>query len=223
MNPKETIKKLLSEKNPLAVSRREKMRSQLKNTTPTFLCPNCLGGILFHDLGLKFQSPTVNLMMFQTDFVKLVLNLDEYLEQEFTFYDDPDYICPCAYLGDITVHFTHYKTAEEAVSKWKERAERIDRDNMFIFAMERDGLSREDIQALGTLPVRGIVVFTANEYRDIPYALYLPELVENGQIEKNVLSKSYLDDSRIYEKYFDFVKWFNEADGGDFDVRAFVK
>ena len=65
------IKKILYN-NPFAEARRKAMRSRLKNTSMTFLAPSCIGGILFHDLGLQFRSPTVNLMMFQPDFVKLV-------------------------------------------------------------------------------------------------------------------------------------------------------
>lgn len=53
------IKTLLSEKNPQTIRRRAKMREALTNMTPTFLCPNCIGGILFHDLGLQFRSPVV--------------------------------------------------------------------------------------------------------------------------------------------------------------------
>lgn len=89
MSVKKTIKHLLSEKNPLAIRRRKKMREALTNTTPTFLCPNCIGGILFHDLGLQFRSPTVNLMMLQTDFVKFVLNMEYYLTQKLVFFKHP--------------------------------------------------------------------------------------------------------------------------------------
>lgn len=96
MSVKETVKHLLSEKNPAAIRRRKKMREALTNTTPTFLCPNCIGGILFHDLGLQFRSPTVNLMMFQTDFVKFVLNMDDYLAKELSFFKHPEYDFPCA-------------------------------------------------------------------------------------------------------------------------------
>ena len=94
MRAKETVKHLLSEKNPVAIHRRKKMREALTNTAPTFLCPNCIGGILFHDLGLQFRSPTVNLMMFQTDFAKFVLNMDDYLAQELSFFKHPEHDFP---------------------------------------------------------------------------------------------------------------------------------
>lgn len=30
-----------------------------QETEASFLCPNCIGGILFHDLGMRFYSPTL--------------------------------------------------------------------------------------------------------------------------------------------------------------------
>lgn len=59
--------------NPVAKYRRKKMQSKLRNRNISFLTPNCLGGILYHDLGLEFMSPTINLMMTQKDFVKFIL------------------------------------------------------------------------------------------------------------------------------------------------------
>jgi uncharacterized protein (DUF1919 family) len=161
-------------------------------------------------------------MMTQPDFVRFVLNLEHYLALEPAFFDKPGFECPCAMLDDITVHFTHYTTAEEALKKWNERKFRIDRDNLFVFATERDGLTREEILRLSQLRCRGLVVFTANAYPDVPYALQIPCYAADGQLG-NILKKTWRDDSREYERYFDFVKWFNEADGGDFDVTPYVK
>lgn len=167
------------------------MRKRLENKAPTFLVPNCIGGILFHDLNLQFRSPTVNTMMTQTDFVKFVRNLDAYLGMSLEFYRDPDFTCPCARLGDITIHFTHYETEAE-------------------------------IRSLATVKARGILVFTANKYEDIPYALQIPKYRPDGEVG-NILARNYLDDSREYERYFDFVKWFSEADGNGFAIQPFIR
>lgn len=222
MTTLDKVKKTIETINPIAGRRRFRMRKQLINKDISFFTPNCIGGLLFHDLGLQFLSPTVNLMLTQTDFAKFILNLDEYLEKEFEFFCVPDLSCPCAHLGDVVIHFTHYQTAEEAEHKWKSRVKRIQRDNMFVFVEERDGLTEETIRELGKLPVKGLVVFTAHEYSDIPYALYLPQYHANGEVG-NILKRSYLDDSREYESCFDFVKWFNEAEGYPFDIRPFRK
>ena len=79
MTFKQHIKVLISN-NPAAKTRRAKMRRELRNTDFSLLTPNCMGGILLHDLGLRFLSPTVNLMMRQNEFLQFVLHLDEYWE-----------------------------------------------------------------------------------------------------------------------------------------------
>lgn len=224
MSVKEKIKNIISG-NPIAVHRRQEMRSNLVNTVPTFLCPNCIGGILFHDLGIQFRSPTVNLMMFQTDFAEFVLHLDDYLERDLIFYKDEKNTCPCAYFSGskerINLVFTHYHTEEEAAQKWEERSKRIDRENLFVFLEERDGLTKETMLELGKIRARGLVIFTANSYPDIPYALQIKKYASDGEVG-NILAKNMLDDSREYEMYFDFVKWFNEADG-NFDIKPFQR
>ena len=223
---KNTIKRLLSD-GPIAERRRRNMRQNLKNRDFTLLAPNCMGGILLHDLGLRFLTPTVNLMMTQTDFLQFVLHLDEYLSGEFIFFQHHEFTCPCAHLHreglpDVDVHFTHYHTEEEAEKKWHERAERINLDNLFVFLEERDGITRADLEKLGELQVRGVLAFTCNPYPDLPYCVYLPKYHEVGEVG-NILEKRLIDDSREYEHVFDFIRWFNEADGIPYDVSAFLK
>ena len=41
----------------------KKYRSELKNKDFTIFSCNCTGGVLYHDLGMKFLSPTINLYM----------------------------------------------------------------------------------------------------------------------------------------------------------------
>lgn len=221
MDIKSILKQRISAANLLARRRREKMRRRLINTTATFLCPNCIGGILFHDLGLQFRSPTVNLMMMQPDFVKFVLDLDHYLSCELRFYQDPEYDCPCAYLDDIVLHFTHYHSEQEAAEKWEQRKTRIDRSNLFVFLTERDALTEAQIRSLRQLQARGILVFTAHAYPEIPYALEIPKYRAAGEVG-NILQKHGLSEMREYEQYFDFVKWFNEADGGSYDISPYL-
>lgn len=217
------LKNKVEQYNPLARHRRLKMQSELKNRNITFLTPNCLGGILFHDLGLQFMSPTVNLMMTQSEFVKFVLNLDEYLSKELVFFKSDKYSCPCAMLGDIFIVFTHYLSEKDAEIKWKERSKRINKDNLFVFCEERDGILESEIRSLGKLSIRGLVVFTAKKYKDIPYALHIPKYSTEEEVGNILARKSYLNGSREYERYFDFVKWFNEANGGDYDISNYSK
>lgn len=213
--------------NPLAIFRRKKMQSRVTNKDMTLLIPNCAGGHLFHDLNLRFMSPTINLMMYQNEFLEFVLHLDEYIINDLIFYKHKEYNFPCAVLKadnlpDVNIHFTHYDSEAEAKEKWDSRKKRINKDNLFIFMEERDGITKEDIVKISKLNVKGIVVFTCNDYKDIPYQVYIPKYHNDGKIG-NILKRHYLNDSKEYEKYFDFVKWFNEADGSPYDVSSYIK
>lgn len=216
--------KLLAETyNPVACRRRSMMRKKLNNKTVSLLVPNCLGGLLFHDLGLKFYSPTVNLMLSQRDFVEFVCRIKEFLEKDLVFFCDRKSKFPRATIGNITINFTHYPSEEEALRKWEERKMRIDYDNLFIVAMERDGIGEREIRRLGDIKARGILVFTAHKYPDIPYTVYLPQYAKDGEVGNILRRVSYLTDQREYEQYFDFVEWFNNANGMNYDVSHFVR
>lgn len=52
---------------PTAMNRlRAKKRN--KNQRFTLLTANCMGGYIYHQLGVGFLSPTINLMILQSDF-----------------------------------------------------------------------------------------------------------------------------------------------------------
>ena len=59
----------------------KKKRLDLKNSDFTIISSNCLGGVISHKLGLKFMSPTVNLFIEPSSFVKFCKNLPFYFEQ----------------------------------------------------------------------------------------------------------------------------------------------
>lgn len=59
------------------LDRRNRMR--LANPNPTVFASNCNGGVLTHDLGLQFKSPTVNLFIRPKEYVKFLGNLHHYL------------------------------------------------------------------------------------------------------------------------------------------------
>lgn len=43
-------------------------RFRLKNKDFSIISRNCIGGVMYHDLGLKCTSPTVNLFFYPDDF-----------------------------------------------------------------------------------------------------------------------------------------------------------
>lgn len=57
-----------------------KNRKRLQNLQPCLVCSNCTGGFLYHWLGLRFNSPFINLYLTPKDFIKVLENWDEFLK-----------------------------------------------------------------------------------------------------------------------------------------------
>ncbi|MDP4121032.1 MAG: DUF1919 domain-containing protein [Bacillota bacterium] len=187
----------------------KKLRSQLKNYDFSIICSNCIGGIIYHRLGLKFLSPTINLFIYQNDYLKFVLNLKDYLEKELMFIEtDEKY--PVAKLGDITIYFNHYKTDEEARESWNKRKERINYNNLFIIMYDKDGLSEDDLAKLKKIDCKGKIVISNRTYSNLDYVIKIP--ADMNDYEKRYrLDTDKFTGKRTFEKHFDYVKWLNEG------------
>ena len=84
-------------------------KKHLKNKDFTIISSNCVGGIIYHDLGLPFLTPTVNLSFDMNDFVKFVSNLKYYIDKDLIKLDtNKEY--PIGVIEDIKINFIHYKT-----------------------------------------------------------------------------------------------------------------
>ena len=122
------------QRNELSLS---KFRERNKNLDFTLIARDCIGGILYHQLGLKFLSPTINLFFTPEDFNYFCLNLKEYIDGKLEEFKDDSIPYPVGLLTPktgqpIKVHFMHYKTFIEAKQKWNKRKERINWDNIFV-------------------------------------------------------------------------------------------
>ena len=139
-------------------------RSRLNDTakSASILSMNCNGGIISHDLGLQFQSPTVNLYFRAEDFIKFCENLVYYLAiDHFIPCNDPSIIgsrtYPIAYLGDLVLYLVHYQSVEEAEAKWNERKKRVNWDNIVIFNTDREGMTENLKDRFELLPYRKVM------------------------------------------------------------------
>lgn len=199
-------------------------RRKLHNTNATILCNNCTGGFVYHDFGMRFNSPTINMFFHGLDFFEFVEHFDAYISQPLTQIQNPKYdpdapdypvaILQGGSLGlkDIELHFLHYKTFAEANEKWEMRKKRIDRDNLFLiwtfFGMPQDEVLYQRAQAL---PVKNKVLFVNHPidsvlYPDFCYIKGFEDQIGVGQLGE------FMDlcGHRYYDQ-FDFVSWLNEG------------
>ena len=125
--------------------KQEIWRKKLKNKDFSIICSTCIGGVIYHDLGMQFLSPTINMFMSNSDFIKFACNLKQYLSIELNFIET-DETFPVAMLGDIRLCFNHHSTPEEAAYDWNRRKRRVNYDNLFFIFCYREGYSIDEIR-----------------------------------------------------------------------------
>lgn len=200
-------------------ARNKKNIARLKSKDITIISSNCAGGVISHDLGLRFNSQFVNLAMRPKHFVKYLSNFDYYNSLDVSFPAELQSECwsgghyPVGVVGDTEIHFIHYSSYEEASKKWSERKARINKDSLFIIMSERDGCTKEDLLAFDALPFKNKVVFTKLPYEDIKSSFYIPGFEKDSYVGVVLSFKNILSSKRIVD-IFPYVDWFN----GDYSV-----
>ena len=140
------------------------------------------------------------------DYLKFLKDPQKYSNMEFQEIKS-DFNYPVAKLGDLTIHFVHYKSYEEAVDTFKRRLRRINYDNLFVIFSERDGCTYDDLKLFDSLPYKHKVVFTHLPYNDIKSSFYI-----KGFEDEDCLGDIIRWDNKIGRKVydcFDFTNWLN--------------
>lgn len=199
------VKGLVNSLFRVGINRKNKKR--LKNQEITLISSNCNGCLILHDLGLRYNSPFVNLFIGAEDYIRLLSDFESYMEKELCFIKKEGCSYPVALLGDVTLHFVHYESSRQAAEKWEERRARMDLSRCFVLFSEQDGCTEEHLRAFDALPFENKAVFTHKPYGDVGSAVYIPGFEQQGQVGslyryKGWRGLKYYDD-------FDYVSWFN--------------
>ncbi len=187
----------------------EKRKSEYdySKKTPTILCSNCIGGMIYSNLGLRFMSPTINLWCDAEDLAKVAQRPEHYLSQQIEFVrDDPEYRYdyPVGKIDDVYLYFTHYKTEEEAARKWYERRGRFDSDNVYIIT-DNNGLSETGREKLINSRHRRLVIFTGEAERD-EYDFQL-----HHDMRKSYSIRNYFGFAP-FEEEFNYAAWLSDKE-----------
>ena len=200
-------KEKLKQYNPIHLFFQKRNRNRLKNTDFTLLASNCLGGIIYHELGVRFDSPTINIRMDSPDFIRFVSDIHRYLDAELLFVET-DEPFPVAILDDIKIYFVHYKTNDEAKEKWEERKKRIHWDSIYILTNDADGVTTSDLDRLKSIEyAKGIAVFSAKDYEGYDFIYKMPSQRDGKMI--NYMQVNKMRGLREFELHFDYVGWLN--------------
>lgn len=166
------------------------------------------GGVILHELGLRFDTPTVNLWFESEDYIKFLENMSDYLQYELVEIQT-DYSYPVGLLKDIKIYFQHYANFQEAKAKWEERIKRIHWDNLYIMMVQREGCDDNMVARFNDLPYKRKVIFTAKSYPDCQSAFCIPDSEEETwEVMDLCRYKSRFTGRRWLDEY-DYVGFLN--------------
>lgn len=184
---------------------------ELLEHRPSIITNHCWGGFTYHTLQMEFLSPFINLFIENKDYLRLLENLQWYMEQELIFdREEQEVQLGCMYpvgrLADVSIHFKHYKSFEEAKEKWDLRKKRINWQNLFV---EMNSSNREEIEQFDRLPFENKVVFipfSCKEKSALDISMY------NNQIKDNIEGLLYQNVNRFGMNeavFYDILKLLN--------------
>lgn len=192
-----------------------------KEKSFSIISSDCIGGILYHDIGKQFLSPTINLSIFDNTFLTFCENLKFFLNKELEFVETKK-PHPVALLKNnktdevVKINFVHYKTREEAAKSWAARKQRIDFNNLF-FIYNIESIDKETISRIDKLINSGLRFFVickenqTNITRDyIHISKYLsktkPKKAGKLLSFKFLSGKRNFDDLKIYKYLMENIK-----------------
>lgn len=146
----------------------------LRNSNLSIISSHCFGGMVSHLLGLKFNSPFINLFLTEKDFMKFLKDPLMYLDKQLSYnrreFDRSGlFDFPVCNIGDIELHMNHYSTFKDAESKWYDRINRINWFNLCIQMFTDDPNILEEFD---DLPYGKKICFTSFK-SNLPSAYYI--------------------------------------------------
>ncbi len=111
--------------------------AQLKKNPVSIISDDCWGGLIYHYLGLRFESPFINFFITYGDYLKMVSDLEFYMSKPMVKERDGTALSfTMGSLGEgnkkIYLNFNHAYTFEDAKADFDRRRERIHMNNLFV-------------------------------------------------------------------------------------------
>jgi uncharacterized protein (DUF1919 family) len=148
----------------------------------TIISDDCWGGMVSNYLALEFNSPFVNLFISSDDYIKLLENINYYLQQELCMVSEGDvYSCtmPIGSLGEgnskIIIDFNHHVSFIDAKNDWERRIGKINRNNLLI-KMTLPNNDESIAKRFNELPFKNKVCFCPKQL-DYESTVFLPRYI----------------------------------------------
>ena len=174
---------------------------------------NCWGYELYNALGRKYNTPFVGLFLFPECYIQFLENFETCINSEMKFSTGSKYMStnpnyPIGLLcGHIEIHFLHYTSEDEAISKWNRRIRRLKKaieanEPFFVKFCDRDGCEKDHIERFHSTFFQNKISIGINKFEALNH-LYQPRL-------KDPQGGSVMNGLKLYRKryhYFDISDW----------------
>lgn len=193
---------------------------KIKNNHISIISNNCIGADICHSLGLRFNSPTVNLQILPEDYIKFCSHLTHYLEAdilectEFTpnqrqmikkeFCREAEELpFPFGVCDDILIAFQHYQSFEKAKEDWNRRRSRVNLSQCGIILIVDDKYKKE-ADLFDKINCDRKILLTINWSAQLPNT----KTASIDNLPAGVHFMEYYDTYRkYYERNFSIAKW----------------
>ena len=200
------LKKVL--KNRYIAIKSQMFRRQLRKrclvSDFTIISNSCLGGVVYHQLGKKFCSPTINLWIEMEGFFSFCKDIEPYIRCEVESIDlgcdHPTGIIKPNDIEPLILHFNHDKTFEEAKHNWDRRKERIIKDRIIVF-----------FDASAVLKIDDLFI---NKWNEIPYPKICFGCLDRDDIDDYyfVDFNGHISPAKVMQYYKDGRLFLNQVD-----------
>lgn len=174
---------------------------------------NCWGFELYTSIRREYNTPFVGLFVMPECYLRFLENFDECINTEMAFtdssrYGKPDKHYPVGLLPKgIEIHFLHYSSREEALTKWNRRitrlrTERADGAGLYFKLCDAGDCTAEHLARFHKLPFENKISLGLQKF-SAPTHIDLPEMREQS-------SGKLLDGAKLFKRryhYFDITDW----------------
>lgn len=211
---KEILKNIRLKINKIGANRRNK---KLKSYDFSVISNNCFAGIVYQHLGLQYNTPTIGLYFFPKEYINFVENFNYYINIELKFIEtrNSKYYnilkernqdkAIIGVLDDVEIVFLHYKTREEALTKWNKRKNRLSKNLIFKFN-DQNFATFDDIGRFDKIKVKNKICFTAKKYAIFSSTIQIKKYSKCNEIKEDYYScYRYIDlisyiNTKVFEK-----------------------
>lgn len=172
----------------------------------TIISNNCVGGLIYKQMGLPYTTPFVGLFILPEDYYRLTKDIRSYLElpivfdEELKLFQLGQYFYPVGHLGDVTLHFLHYESVEEARDKWNRRKKRMNWNNIYFKFDNKDGITDELLEKVDQLPYHNKIILVHKKY---------PQLTHQQVVEVSDENEVGIINTPL--QAWDVISWLNKG------------